>query len=226
MGKKYLDIKKDSLEESILDIWQTAAEEAGNKMDGRTKGYKSHRSKLESRKTKREDKKASSEVDEKIEESVLKIWQTAAEGKSYEMGTDEYREYLERLTPGETIKEGTKEEYQKFFNAAMKKFKIDSPADLKSDEEKKKFFDYVDKNYKGEKDEELIQLAKEFKISSMKEAIAKVWSFSEKVDKGKDEDKEVSGNKTLTGKKAAVVEVDPKPDLENRKKKKSDNPYH
>ena len=63
MGKKYLDIKKDSLEESILDIWQTAAEEAGNKMDGRTKGYKSHRSKLEARKTKREEKKAA-ELDE------------------------------------------------------------------------------------------------------------------------------------------------------------------
>ena len=47
MGKKYLDIKKDSLEDSILNVWQTAAEEAGTKMDGRTKGYKSHRSKLE-----------------------------------------------------------------------------------------------------------------------------------------------------------------------------------
>ena len=57
MGKKYLDIKKDSLEESILNVWQTAAEAAGTKMDGRTKGYKSHRSKLESRRTKREEKK-------------------------------------------------------------------------------------------------------------------------------------------------------------------------
>ena len=26
---------------------------------------------------------------------------------------------------------------------------VNSPADFKSDEEKKKFFDYVDKNYKG-----------------------------------------------------------------------------
>ena len=41
-----------------------------------------------------------------------------------------------------------------------------------------------------------------------------------------DEDKEVSGNKTLTGKKTAVVEIDPEPDLENRKKKKSGNPDH
>ena len=64
MGKKYLDVKKGSLEESILDIWQTAAEEAGTKMDGRTKGYKSHRSKLENRRTKREEKKASAKLDE------------------------------------------------------------------------------------------------------------------------------------------------------------------
>ena len=41
------------------------------------------------------------------------------------------------------------EAYKKVFNAAMKKFGVNSPADFKSDEEKKKFFDYVDKNYKG-----------------------------------------------------------------------------
>ena len=51
--------------------------------------------------------------------------------------------------------EGSKEEYEKFFNAALKKFGVDSPADFKSDEEKKKFFNYVDKNYKGEKSEEV-----------------------------------------------------------------------
>lgn len=49
-----------------------------------------------------------------------------------------------------TMDEGSKEEYEKFFKAALKKFGVDSPADFKSDEEKKKFFDYIDKNYKGE----------------------------------------------------------------------------
>jgi len=49
------------------------------------------------------------------------------------------------------VEEGSKEEYEKFFRAALKKFKVDSPADFKSDDEKKKFFDYIDKNYKGEK---------------------------------------------------------------------------
>ena len=33
----------------------------------------------------------------------------------------------------------------------MKKFGINSPSDLKSDEEKKKFFNYVDANYKAKK---------------------------------------------------------------------------
>ena len=49
------------------------------------------------------------------------------------------------------VEEGKDEEYEKFFKAALKKFNVDSPADFKSDDEKKKFFDYVDKNYKGEK---------------------------------------------------------------------------
>ena len=43
--------------------------------------------------------------------------------------------------------------YKKVFDAAMKKFKINSIADLKTDELKKKFFNYVDANYKA-KDEE------------------------------------------------------------------------
>ena len=49
---------------------------------------------------------------------------------------------------------GDKEAYQKFFNKALKKFKIDSPADLKDDEAKKKFYDYIDKNWKGDHEEE------------------------------------------------------------------------
>ena len=39
-------------------------------------------------------------------------------------------------------------EYQKFFKSAMKKFGIKSPGELDGDKEKK-FYDYVDKNWKG-----------------------------------------------------------------------------
>ena len=43
--------------------------------------------------------------------------------------------------------------YEKFFQAAMKKFGISSPDEL-DDDKKKEFFNYVDKNYqaKNEKD--------------------------------------------------------------------------
>ena len=47
-----------------------------------------------------------------------------------------------------------KRDYKTFFNAAMKKFNISSPADLKSEQEKKEFFEYIDKNFKGVEEEE------------------------------------------------------------------------
>ena len=52
------------------------------------------------------------------------------------------------------IKEATgdKEKYEKFFKAALKKFGADSPADLDG-EKKKEFFNYIDKNYKGDHEE-------------------------------------------------------------------------
>ena len=114
-----------------------------------------------------------------LEQSILGVWQTAIEEKEEveESPFSSKSKVLDKMkfpttgvkdmgkkpkparkTRSKKLKEGSKEEYQKFFNAAMKKFGIDSPADLKSDEEKKKFFDYVDKNYKGEKDEEVQKL--------------------------------------------------------------------
>ena len=44
-------------------------------------------------------------------------------------------------------------EYEKFFQSALKKFKIDSPADLKTDDKKKEFFNYIDKNYKAKEED-------------------------------------------------------------------------
>ena len=56
---------------------------------------------------------------------------------------DTYKEMLE----------GSKAAYKKFFDSALKKFDINSPADLKTPEEKKKFYDYVDANWEGENEE-------------------------------------------------------------------------
>ena len=55
-------------------------------------------------------------------------------------------------------------DYEKFFKAALKKFGVSSPADFKSDEEKKKFFDYVDKNYKGEKSESVKKYSRSYRL--------------------------------------------------------------
>ena len=46
----------------------------------------------------------------------------------------------------DSIEEG---DYEQFFQSAMKKFGIKSPDELGDDEKKKKFFNYVDKNYKA-----------------------------------------------------------------------------
>ena len=58
----------------------------------------------------------------------------------------------------DSIEEG---DYEQFFQSAMKKFGIKSPDELGDDEKKKKFFNYVDKNYKakaeGKKDSEEAQ---------------------------------------------------------------------
>jgi len=46
----------------------------------------------------------------------------------------------------DSIEEG---DYDAFFQSAMKKYGISSPDELESDEKKKAFFNYVDKNYKA-----------------------------------------------------------------------------
>lgn len=48
------------------------------------------------------------------------------------------------------IVEEEQTKYQMFFDRALKKFGVKSPADFKSDERKKEFFDYVDKNWDAE----------------------------------------------------------------------------
>ena len=235
MGKKYLDTKESSLESSILGVWENAVSEtverAKANLDARTKEYKIHQEKLAATRIRRENKKVTKE----------------------EVDLDE----------------GTKEEYEKFFNSALKKFKIDSPADLKSDEEKKEFFNYIDKNYTGEKDEGFNSFMKEkiadsklaegfavpedipamevgtdryrdyaldvtpgetdpewaqardFKVASMKEALAKVWGLDEKklgktskedYDEEDEELKPVKGSKTMTGGKVAKIDTKPKMD--------------
>ena len=58
--------------------------------------------------------------------------------------------------------EGDKEAYKKFFDAALKKFGVSSPDELEGDK-KKEFFNYVDKNWKGDHEEE-VDIHKSYKM--------------------------------------------------------------
>ena len=51
------------------------------------------------------------------------------------------------------LDEGTKAEYQKFFNDKLKKFGVKSPSELSVDD-KKKFYNEIDKEWKGENEED------------------------------------------------------------------------
>ena len=63
-------------------------------------------------------------------------------GRYYEIGETHDNGSHEQM-------KGDKEEYQKFFNAALKKYGVSSPDDL-DDEKKKDFYNYIDANWKGD----------------------------------------------------------------------------
>jgi hypothetical protein len=71
---------------------------------------------------------------------------------------------------------GDKEAYQKFFNKAMKKFGVSSPDELEGDK-KKEFFDYVDKNWKGDHEEVEQDVHKTYKMDGRRK------NFKEKMKK-------------------------------------------
>ena len=84
----------------------------------------------------------------KYSDLLLQKGRLMAKNKSTAMIDKEISKDMKKLG----IKE-SKDEYERFFNSALKKFKIDSPADLKTDAKKKEFFNYVDKNYKAKEEE-------------------------------------------------------------------------
>ena len=74
------------------------------------------------------------------------------------------------------IADGDKEAYQKFFNKAMKKFGISSPDELEGDK-KKEFFNYIDKNWKGDHEEVEQDVHKTYKMDGRRK------NFKEKMKK-------------------------------------------
>ena len=189
MGKKYLDTKEGSLEQSILGLWQEAAKKQEKldpvgKEDGdidndgdkdSTDKYLAKRRKAISKAIKKEEtdleegpfSSKSSKIQTKVAPAVKTFKDKGKKSKSkkeeveesYEIGTDEYRKHTQDVTPGE--------------------------------------------------DGEWVDAVKK-KNESMREALAKVWNTTE--DKNpfkKDLTKEVKDGKTMTGKKIASVDINP-----------------
>ena len=190
MGKKYLDTKEDSLESSILAVWQEAAKKQ-EKLDPVGKEdddvdndgdvdssdkYLAKRRKAISKAIKKDKKEEVKEgkmsqlhqlmKDGKTAEEIAKIMRVDAKtikklmGESYEIGTDEYRKHTEDVTPGE---DG---EWTKLINQ---------------------------------------------KSQSMRETLAQVWNVSEGSSPfaKKSLTKEVKDGKTMTGKKIAAIDINP-----------------
>ena len=63
---------------------------------------------------------------------------------------DEYKIRLNKVWVGKpTITEADGSDYESFFKKALNKFGVSSPGDFDSEEKKKEFFNYVDKNFTG-----------------------------------------------------------------------------
>jgi len=207
MGKKYLETKKDSLESSVLGVWKTAIEE-GEAIKDAAQMIK---------KEPKLDEKHDTHVDPKDRDELDGSKNATGKGGAE---TAKKMKRAQEPEPGQMAEaqSGDKEAYKKFFNAALKKFKVGSPAELKGDQ-KKKFYDYIDANWEGdnEKAEAAMSQVREFKAQHMRAALAQVWGIDEhKGDKPhkhpheEDEKEVVKDGKTATGKKAAVIDLKPK----------------
>jgi hypothetical protein len=217
MSKKYLETKKGTLEETALGIWQDAAEEVG-KLNVKQEGFSSSLIKKavalaqkmggdmtnavkKIEKMKRGLSKDAAVVD------ALRLANEQTEDATHKVDgrTKAYREALRRIkvrqernktrsksVTVESMNEGDKEEYQKFFQAALKKFGAKSPAEM-DDEKKKKFFDYIEKNWTKD---EMKQFSEGELPPALKKAIA---DKKAKKDDEEDEDKDPVGeaNKVL-----------------------------
>jgi hypothetical protein len=85
---------------------------------------------------------------------IMKFIKTLPEQNNEEIKMSDWKEIIESKIEQKVMakleaESGDKEEYEKFFKAALKKFGVDSPAEL-DDAKKKEFFNYVDANWKGD----------------------------------------------------------------------------
>jgi len=220
MGNKYLDTKENTLESSILGVWteaaKTVAETNKNNKSDDGDGMDAVQPKAVKKKFKdRKDKDIDNDgdVDDSDEylhnrrKTVSKAVKSKDEGNAFGMALKAAKDKGEKtfVVAGKTypVKEG---------------FAVpeDVPAmEIGTD----RYREYAVGLTPGENAE--FAAAQDFKVASMKEALAKVWGLDEKkLDKASkeayDEEDEqlkpVKGSKTMTGGKIAKVDTKPKID--------------
>ena len=214
MGKKYLDTKEGSLEQSVLGVWQTAIEEGEARVDGRTKQYKEHRAKLEAARLRREkltkkQKQLDVDGDGEIEGSDLAKLRKKAKKEEVELDEGKMSQLHQLMKDGKTAEEIAK--IMKVDAKTIKKLMAGyhESYEFGTDEYRKHTEDVTP----GEDGEWVA--AQKSKNDSMREALAKVWGVDEgkspfKKESKKDLTKEVKDGKTMTGKKIASVDINPK----------------
>ena len=221
MGKKYFDTKKDTLESSILGVWT----EAAKKVDETNKNNKSDDGEgLDAVQPKAVKKKFTDRKDKDIDN----------DGDVDD--SDEYlhnrRKTVSKAVKGKVKDEGNafgmalkaaKDKGEKTFVVAGKTYEVKEgfavPEDVPAMEiGTDRYREYASDLTPGETDPEWVK-ARDFKVASMKEALAKVWGLDEKaLDKSSKEEydeedeelKPVKGSKTMTGGKVAKVDTKPK----------------
>ena len=227
MGKKYFDTKAETLESSILGVWTEAAKKVAetNKNDKSDDGDgldavqpKAVKKKFKDRKDKDVDNDGDVDDSDKFLHKRRKAVSKAMkdEGNAF----------------GKALK-AAKEKGDKTFVVAGKTYEVYEEADLDEVEESyeigtNKYRDHTLEVTPGQTDPEWAK-AVEFKIQSMKEALAKVWSLDEFITKDgvrrrvsegdkrrsennvkKDLTKVLKDGKTMTGKKSAQIDMKPK----------------
>ena len=296
MGKKYLDTKQNSLESSILGVWQQAAEDseeindavASVRMDGRTRSYREHRTKLEAARVKREARRDKLEVDETNKndksddgEGLDAVQKDAVKKKFKDRkdkdidndgDTDDSDKYLHnrRKTVTKAVSKDDVAEDPAHYaaiarNNAAQQAKRDAqnpeaakkrkdrlrkiaarpavrPSDVgrsgqynqytpeEIDAEKlhkdsyemgtDEYREYLEKLTPGEEVDKEWEQAKEFKVQSMKEALAKVWGLDEYITKEGARKKVNGGDNRRTEKEAHKPGHEDDEEEENGKKGK------
>ena len=224
MGKKYFDTKAETLESSILGVWPEAAKKVAetNKNDKSDDGDgldavqpKAVKKKFKDRKDKDVDNDGDVDDSDKFLHKRRKAVSKAMkdEGNAF----------------GKALK-AAKDNGEKTFVVAGKTYEVKEEADLDEglgvaedvpamEVGTDRYREYAVGLTPGENAE--FAAAQDFKVASMKEALAKVWGLDEKtLDKTSKEDydeedeelKPVKGSKTMTGGKVAKVDTKPKID--------------